>query len=170
MTWFIINTIEEIKMAEDKKEEVIKVEVQKEKVNKEAYELSIAGFKLKLNSAMLAMAIPIATTCGGALWGGFVFYQDYLNMKKKIETYVTPDLTAFDKRLTVIEETGQKTNDYTRDIKNDIKEDIRKLERIVEQVERSTKQNQREIDQDVRQLRKEMDSKIQKALDNPLAK
>ena len=157
-------------MPGNKKEEVVKVEIQKEKVNKEAYEFSIAGFKLKLNSAFLAMAVPIATTCGGALWGGFTFYQDYINMKKKIETYVTPDLTSFDKRLTVIEETGQKTNDYTRDIKNDIKNDIRRLETVVEQVERSNKQSQRETDQDIRQLRKEIDSKIQKAMDNPLSK
>jgi BMFP domain-containing protein YqiC len=41
---------------------------------------------------------------------------------------------------------------------------------VVEQVERSQKQTHREIDQDVRQLRKEIDTKIQKALDNPLAK
>jgi hypothetical protein len=36
-------------------------------------------------------------------------------------------------------------------------------------VERSSKQSQRETEQDVRNLRKEIDSKIQKALDNPLA-
>ena len=137
---------------------------------KEAYEFSIAGFKLKLNSAFLAMAIPIATTVGGAMWGAFEFYKDYTDMKVKIQKYVAPDLSTFDKRLAVIEENSQKTTDYTRDIKNDIKQDLRRLEVVVEQVERTSKQAQRDSENDVRQLRKEIDSKIQKALDNPLAK
>ena len=137
---------------------------------KEAYEFSIAGFKLKLNSTFLAMAIPIATTVGGAMWGAFEFYKDYTDMKVKIQKYVAPDLSAFDKRLAVIEENSQKTTDYTRDIKNDIKQDLRRLEVVVEQVERTSKQAQRESETEVRQLRKEIDSKIQKALDNPLAK
>ena len=137
---------------------------------KEAYEFSIAGFKLKLNSAFLAMAIPIATTVGGAMWGAFEFYKDYTDMKTKIQKYVAPDLSAFDKRLAVIEENSQKTTDYTRDIKNDIKQDLRRLEVVVEQVERTTKQSQRDTENEVRQLRKEIDNKIQKALDNPLAK
>ena len=137
---------------------------------KEAYEFSVAGFKLKLNSAFLAMAIPIATTVGGAMWGAFEFYKDYTDMKVKIQKYVAPDLSAFDKRLAVIEENSQKTTDYTRDIKNDIKQDLRRLEVVVEQVERTSKQAQRDSENDVRQLRKEIDSKIQKALDNPLAK
>lgn len=137
---------------------------------KEAYEFSIAGFKLKLNSAFLAMAIPIATTVGGAMWGAFEFYKDYTDMKVRIQKYVAPDLSAFDKRLAVIEENSQKTTDYTRDIKNDLKQDLRRLEVVVEQVERTSKQAQRESETEVRQLRKEIDSKIQKALDNPLAK
>jgi hypothetical protein len=137
---------------------------------KQAYEFSIAGFKLKLNSAFLAMAIPIATTVGGAMWGAFEFYKDYTDMKAKIQKYVAPDLSTFDKRLAVIEENSQKTTDYTRDIKNDIKQDLRRLEVVVEQVERTSKQAQRESETEVRQLRKEIDSKIQKALDNPLAK
>ena len=136
---------------------------------KEAYEFSIAGFKLKLNSAFLAMAIPIATTVGGAMWGAFEFYKDYTDMKVKIQKYVAPDLSAFDKRLAVIEENSQKTTDYTRDIKNDIKQDLRRLEVVVEQVERTSKQAQRVSETEVRQLRKEIDSKIQKALDNPLS-
>jgi hypothetical protein len=137
---------------------------------KQAYEFSIAGFKLKLNSTFLAMAIPIATTVGGAMWGAFEFYKDYTDMKVKIQKYVAPDLSTFDKRLAVIEENSQKTTDYTRDIKNDIKQDLRRLEVVVEQVERTSKQAQRDSENDVRQLRKEIDSKIQKALDNPLAK
>jgi hypothetical protein len=39
----------------------------------------------------------------------------------------------------------------------------------VEDVERSSKQSQREQDRDLREIRREIDNKIQKALDNPLA-
>lgn len=130
--------------------------------------ISIGGYEFTPAKLMVAFTIVSGTL--GSLYGAFEVYKDYQDMKTKITKYVAPDLTAFDKRLAVIEETTQKTNDYTRDIKNDIKDDIRRLEKVVEQVERSSKQSQRETEQDVRQLRKEVDSKIQRALDNPLAK
>jgi len=129
--------------------------------------ISIGGYEFTPAKLMVAFTI-VSSTLGG-LYGAFEVYKDYQSMKKRIAEYVAPDLSVFDKRLAVIEETSQKTNDYTRDIKNDIKSDIRRLEGVVEGVERSQKQSQRETDQDVRQLRKEIDQKIQKALDNPLA-
>jgi Skp family chaperone for outer membrane proteins len=125
---------------------------------------------MSFTPAKLMIAFTIVSSTLGALYGAFEVYKSYQDMKTKIEKYVAPDLSEFDKRLIVVEETSAKTNDYTRDIKNDIKNDIRRLEAVVEQVERSQKQTHREIDQDVRQLRKEIDTKIQKALDNPLAK
>lgn len=122
------------------------------------YEFSIAGFKLKLNSTFLAVAIPVLTTLGGASWGAFEFYNDYRNMKTKIEKYVAPDLTNFDKRLAVIEENSQKSLDYTRDIKIDLKNDIRRLDDVVAEVERTAKSSQRETDGSVRDLRTEVRS------------
>jgi hypothetical protein len=130
--------------------------------------ISIGGYEF--TPAKLMVAFTIVSSTLGALYGAFEVYKSYQDMKMKIEKYVAPDLSEFDKRLIVIEETSAKTNDYTRDIKNDLKSDIRRLEGVGEGVERSQKQSQRETDQDVRQLRKEIDSKIQKALDNPLAK
>ena len=68
------------------------------------------------------------------------------------------------------------------------KGDIRRLEGVVDSVERSSKQSQRETDlavkdvrdelrrnskeqeQALKQLNREVDARIQKALDNPLAK
>lgn len=129
--------------------------------------ISIGGYSFTPAKLMIAGGI-ISSVLGG-LYGAFEVYKSYQDMKTKIEKYVAPDLTEFDKRLTVIEESTAKTNDYTRDIKNDIKGDLRKLEKVVEDVERSNKQMSREVEQDIRQLRKEIDNKIQKALDNPLA-
>ena len=130
--------------------------------------ISIGGYEFTPAKLMIAFTI-VSSTLGG-LYGAFEVYKDYQDMKTKITKYVAPDLSQFDKRLAVVEENSQKTADYTRDIKNDLKDDIRKLEKVTEQVERSSKQAQREMDQDLRALRKEVDSKIQKAMDNPLAR
>ncbi len=129
--------------------------------------ISIGGYEF--TPAKLMIAAGIVSSVIGTMYGAFEVYKSYQDKQKKIATYVAPDLSEFDKRLAVIEENSTKTTDYTRDIKNDLKNDIRRLEKVVEQVERDNKQLARETDQDLRNLRKEIDTKIQKAIDNPLA-
>ena len=129
--------------------------------------ISIGGYEFTPAKLMVAFTI-VSSTLGG-LYGAFEVYKDYQSMKKRIAEYVAPDLSVFDKRLAVVEENSQKTADYTRDIKNDLRDDLRRLEKVTEAVERTSKQSQRETEQDVRALRKEMDTKIKNALDNPLA-
>jgi hypothetical protein len=129
--------------------------------------ISIGGYEF--TPAKLMVAATIVSSVLGALYGTFEVYKSYQDMKTKIEKYVTPDLTEIEKKLAIVEENSQKSSDYTRDIKNDLRADIRKLEKIVDDVERGTKQSQREQERDLRELRKEIDAKIQKALDNPLA-
>ena len=133
------------------------------------YELSIGGYKLKYSNKLMMIIIAVAPIVGGTLWGAFEAVKSYQNMQKKIDTYVAPDLTEFDKRLAVVEENTAKVNDYTRDIKNDIKNDVRRLEKVVEQVERDSKQMSREVDKDLREMRDQTDKKIKRALDNPLS-
>lgn len=130
---------------------------------KKAYEFSVGGFNLKLNNTYIAMAIPILSALGGASWGAFQFYQDYMDMKQQISAYVAPDLSEFDKRLAIIEKTSAETLEYTRDIKNDLKSDIRRIETLSEQVERSSKVAQRDTDEDIRSLRKDVRSDLDKA-------
>ena len=158
--------------------------------------ISIGGYEFTPAKLMVAFTI-VSSTLGG-LYGAFEVYKDYTSMKKRIAEYVAPDLSVFDKRLAVIEENSQKATDYTRDIKNDLKADVRRVESVVEQVERNQKQSIRETEQAVqtvrnetrattkeveqqmkevnreaqnaiKQLQREVDGKIQKALDNPLA-
>jgi hypothetical protein len=131
-------------------------------------EISVAGFSFKLTNKLIVMVISIAPVVGGAFWGAFEFYNDYMSMRHAIKNYVSPDFTDYDKKIAILEENTAKVNDYTRDIKNDIKNDVRRLEKIVEQVERDNKQFSREIDKDLRDMRKEVDTKIKRALDNPL--
>lgn len=158
--------------------------------------ISIGGYEF--TPAKLMIAATIVSSTLGALYGAFEVYKDYIGMKKKIAEYVSPDLSEFDKRLAVIEENSQKTSDYTRDIKNDLKNDLRRLEGVVENVERGSKQTarenelairdmrndikattkeietankqqDRELNSKMQQLQREVDNKIKKALDNPLA-
>ena len=140
-----------------------------EEVKKEGYEFSVGGYKLKYSNKLLVIILTVLPVIGGTLWGAFEWYAKDVAYKKKIENYVAPDLSDYDKRIAIVEENSQKSADYTRDIKNDLKQDIRRLEVVVEQVERSSKQAQRETDRDVRELRKEVDNKIKKAIENPLA-
>ena len=130
-------------------------------------EIDVGGIKFK--GGKIFVVLTALSTAAGIIWGAAMFWKDYMEMKEQIQSYVAPDLSEFDKKLAIIEENSAKAVDYTRDIKNDLKADIRKLEDVVETVERSTKQSQREMDTDLRELRKEVDMKIKKALDNPLA-
>lgn len=130
-------------------------------------EIEIGGIKFA-GGKMFAI-ITALSTAAGIVWGAAVFWQDYMAMKEQIQSYVAPDLSKYDERLSVIEETTSATNDYVRDIKNDLKTDVRKVESVIEQVERDTKQRQREMDKDLRELKLDIDMKIKKALENPLA-
>jgi uncharacterized protein YoxC len=136
--------------------------------------ISIGGYNF--TPAKLMIAGTILTTVLGGLYGAFEVYKDYMDMKAAIQEYVTPDLSEINKKIAVLEQNSEKTLEYTRDINNNLKQDIRRLEGVVDGVERSVKQSQRETLQDVkdvsnelRNLRKEVDDKIKKAVDNPLA-
>lgn len=136
--------------------------------------ISIGGYEF--TPAKLMVAFTIISSVLGGLYGTFEVYKDYQSMKKRIAEYVAPDLTDLDKKIAIVEENSAKSVDYTRDIKNDLKNDIRRLEGVVESVERNAKQTQREIEQSMREVRndlktlnREVDDKIKKAVDNPLA-
>jgi len=130
--------------------------------------IAIGGYEF--TPAKLMVAFTIVSSVLGGLYGTFEVYKDYQGMKKKIAEYVSPDLSELHKKMEITMQNSEKAVQYTQDIKNDLKQDVRRLEKVVEQVERDGKQLNREVDQDMRAIRKEIDSKIQKALDNPLAK
>jgi DNA anti-recombination protein RmuC len=130
--------------------------------------IAIGGYEF--TPAKLMVAATIVSSVLGGLYGTFEVYKDYQGMKKKIAEYVSPDLSELNKKMEITMQNSEKSVQYTQDIKNDLKQDVRRLEKVVEQVERDGKQLNREVDQDMRTIRKEIDTKIQKALDNPLTK
>ena len=139
--------------------------------------------------------LPLLGTIAGGLWGGFTFYKDYMDMKEIISNIDTDKIEANQKQ---INQQLSDAIDYSRDIKNGLREDIVRLERIVDKVEddmniledktrkyvddaeirfdtkRDNLLNQYVAQKDllvqrVEQLKKYMDKKLQRALDNPLA-
>lgn len=148
-------------MAEDLNKKVDELEAAAKKYASKDTVISIGGYEF--TPAKLMVAATIVSSALGGLYGTFEVYKDYMGMKKKIAEYVTPDLSEFDKRLSVIEENSQKTSDYTRDIKNDLKQDLRRNESVTEQIERSVKQAQRETDQDLKAVQKDLRANLDKA-------
>jgi len=182
---------------------------------------------IKIGGSKMLLILPLLGTIAGGLWGGFELWHRYQAMEVKINKYVAPDLSGFDKRIAIIEKSFAKemnilktevsiikdsviiSTDYTRDIKNDLKSDIQTLEKTVDDIERRGKDafklvrdsievndtkvrtmitvnsdrfdNRREqirndmvvlekrINDLLATLKKEINDKIKKALENPLA-
>ena len=114
-------------------------------------EVEFAGVKFR--GGKIFVIITALSTLGGGLYAGFEFWKDYMDMKEKIETYVAPDLSGFDKKLAVlradmdalqkiekvIEDSAIQTRDEARTIKNDLKAEIVRTEKLVESIERRVK-------------------------------
>ena len=148
-------------------------------------EIEFAGVKFR--GGKIFVIITALSTLGGGLYAGFEFYKDYMNMRTKIQKYVAPDLSGFDKRIAVMESRMNEEIDLfkeemdilkdevklisgvNRDMKVDMKQDVRRIEKIVEDTEQRVKEDSREFSRDMKDLRKELEEKIKKALNNPLA-
>tara|TARA_R100001377_G_scaffold70557_1_gene46006 strand:+ start:365 stop:844 length:480 start_codon:yes stop_codon:yes gene_type:complete len=157
-------------------------------------EIEIAG--AKISGSKMLLVLPVLGTLAGGLWAGMEFYKDYTDMKEVIANIDTKAIEAKQKQ---IDQQLTDAIDYSRDIKNGLREDIVRLERIVDKIEddmnkledktrtyvddaeerfdtkRDNLLNQYVAQKDlliqrVEQLKKYMDNKLQRALDNPLAK
>ena len=126
---------------------------------------------VKVGGSKLLLIIPLISMLGGGAWAGFEFYQRYLTMEAKINSFISPDLSGFDKRLSLIDEHMNTVNThmnfvskeidlfkeevgmikdnadeqikYVKEVKVEVREDMRHLESIVNDVETKL-QNQKE--------------------------
>jgi len=155
-------------------------------------ELEVAGIKFR--GGRIFVVLTIISSLVGVLWGGFTYYQKFLNMEKKIDNYTAPDLSGFDKRLDLIQlETEMLQSeisiilgevelvaDVAKELKNDLKADVRRIETIVEDVEQRVKQDSRdnskdlketvnELKDEMKQLEEKIDKRIKLTLENPLS-
>jgi len=153
---------------------------------------------IKVGGSKLLLIVPLVGTIIGGLWGGFEIWNRYLEMEAKINSYIAPDLTGIEQNIAVIEETlvsvsesVEQAKDYTRTIKNDLKDDLARQEALMERLEDKVNGSQDKInetidnaserfdarrdalysdtDRKIKELEERLSSKLQRALDNPLA-
>ena len=156
-------------------------------------EVEFGGMTFKGGKMMILLTA--LSTLGGASWGVFEFYKDYMDMKEIVQNI---DVGEIEARNEVIETKLEEAIDYTRDIKNSLKDDILRIERVTENTSNRMKTVQDDIDQRLREvsdlsretekdvrdslrdledevdvkmekLDKELRDTLQKALDNPLS-
>ena len=139
---------------------------------------------IKIGGSKLLLIVPLVGTIIGGLWGGFELYSRYLAMEEKIQTYVAPDLSGFDKRIELVQtevdmiqkemqmvlEEITLVADVAKEMKNDLRSDVRRIEKIVEDTETRVKDDSREFRDDMKDLEERVELKINKALNNPLNK
>ena len=86
---------------------------------------------IKFKGGKIFVILTALTTAGGALWGGFEFYKDYLTMKEQIQEYVAPDLSGFDKRIDL---TKEELNSKTDLIQTEVNMIMQEMEMIMSEI------------------------------------
>ena len=138
------------------------------------------GMKFTGGKFFLILSLIGAIIGGG--WTGYKFYDDYLDMKAKIEEYTAPDLSSYDEQIAVIKSELDMildeitlVADVAKDLKNDMKtdlrqmgNDIRHITEIVNDVEDRQKEDTREIFDEIKIIEDNLNLNIDKALNNPL--
>ena len=97
---------------------------------------------LKFSGGKMFALLTALSTLGGAAWGGFEIYKDYMDMKEIIQNIDTDAIAA---RNDVIETKLDEAIDYTRDIKSGLKDDIFKLEQNIERMEDKVDESERRV-------------------------
>ena len=100
-------------------------------------EIEVGGVQFR-GGKMFAV-LTILSTAGGALWGGFEFYSDYMDMKEVVQNIDVDEIKA-NNQLVVNTVDGymirvEESVEYARDIKNDLRDDILKIESLVDKNE-----------------------------------
>ena len=144
-------------------------------------EVEYQGMKFKGGKFFIILSLIGAIIGSG--WTGYKFYDDYLDMKAKIESYTAPDLSSYDEQIAVLKsevsmvlEEVSLVNDVATSLKNDLRDDIKTMksairlqDRIIKDVETSVKDMDRQLHQDLKLLEEKLELDINKALSNPLS-
>ena len=138
---------------------------------------------LKFSGGKFFIILSLIGAIIGGGWTGYKFYDDYLDMKAKIEEYTAPDLSSYDEQIAVIKSELDMildeitlVADVAKDLKSDMKldiramsEDIRHITEIVNDVEDRQKEDTREIFDELKLIEKNLELSVDKALNNPLS-
>lgn len=156
-------------------------------------EFEFAGMTFKGGKA--AVVLTALSTLGGASWGAFEFYADYMDMKEIVQNIDTTEIENRNQQIEIkMEEMLQQVNqaiDYSRSIKNDLRDDFNRMEGNVDRIEDQARDLEAEVedmidraderfdtkreglqtdtDRKLEALEKRLNEKIQTFIDNPLA-
>ena len=156
-------------------------------------EFEFGGMTFK-GGKMFAILTALSTL-GGATWGGFEFYKDYMDMKEIIQNIDTTEIENRNKQIEIkMDEMIVQLNqaiDYSRSIKNDLRDDFNRMEGNVDRIEDQARDLEKEVedmidraderfdtkrealqtdtDRKLESLETRLNDKIQAFLDNPLA-
>ncbi len=139
------------------------------------------GIKFSGGKFFIILSLLGAIIGGG--WTVYKFYDDYLDMKAKIEDYTAPDLSKYDEEIAVLKSELDMIldeitiiSDVARDMRSDMKadlrqqaNDIRHITEIVNDVEDRQKEDTREVFDELKLIEESLDLQINKALNNPLS-
>jgi exonuclease VII large subunit len=102
-------------------------------------EFEIAGTTFR--GGKMFVVLTALSTLGGAAWGGFEVYKDYMDMKEIIQNI---DTDAIEARNAVIETKLDEAIEYTRDIKSGLRDDILAIEKTVDRMEDKLREQEQE--------------------------
>ena len=115
-----------------------------------------------IKGSYLLILFPLFASIIGGLWGGFELYKRYEDMEKKIQSYVAPDLSGFDKRLALfdtqlkdkvkfvdlevssLKELVADAQETARDIRTDIKGEVNKQDDQIAAIDKRSRVNSRD--------------------------
>jgi chaperonin cofactor prefoldin len=176
-------------MAKDLGEEIENMEEGIENLKNKQFR--ILGFKVSFMS--ISALVAVIGSVLGALYGGFLMYQkveqaiEFVEQQEEYEAKIN----AYDKRMQIMESKMEDTVEYTRDIKGGLRDDILRIEQQADRTEDMVRKSvddvrnmitdaesrfetkrdslRESVSRDTKELEDRLMSKIQRALDNPLA-
>jgi len=155
-------------------------------------EIEFGGMTFKGGKMMVVLTA--LSTLGGATWGAFEFYKDYMDMKEIIANIDTDAIEVRNNEIEVkldnVLMTVDEAIDYSRSIKNDLRDDFNRMEKNVDRVEDQNREMQDDVrgmidkaserfdtkreslqtdtELKINALEDRLNKKIQNVLDNPL--
>jgi len=153
---------------------------------------------IKVSGGKLLLILPLIGTLGGGLWAGFEFYKDYMTMKEQIANYVSPDLSHIENKIAVLDTAVNKDVIAIRKLVESIERDVSEVRLetrgdaavVYDNMDLQDKRNRENVktvrdiisgfevrvgnkmdrlDEKIDNLETDLDMKIKRALDNPLA-
>jgi len=118
---------------------------------------------VKFTGGKMFALLTALSTLGGAAWGGFEIYKDYMDMKEIIQNIDTTEIEnrnqLIEQKLNAAQKEVEKAVDYSRAIKDDLRDQIATLDTNVRRVEKLLRENEQATRQIVQNAEERFDNK-----------